>query len=166
MAAKYDLSSLAETNAVERTLGPTDAPIFVVDDSESERFFLMRAFRGSGIRNPVQFFESGAEVERYLEGAGKYSDRKLYPLPGIVFLDLQMPPPNGFEVLRWKESRGDLPRMLWVAMSNVNSVRTVNDAYTSGASTFLTKPLERGDIENLVGAFEEYWTRVALRGGV
>ena len=71
-----------------------------------------------------------------------------------------MPTPNGVEVLRWKEDRSDLPRILWVAMSNFTSVATINQAYEAGANTFLTKPLDGADIKNLVEAFEEFWTHV------
>jgi two-component system, response regulator len=76
----------------------------------------------------------------------------------MVFIDIQMPPPNGFEVLKWKQTQKNLPRILWVAMSNFNSVKTINDAYTAGASTFLNKPLDGADIKNLVQAFEEFWS--------
>ena len=133
------------------------AHILVADDSDSDRFFLLRAFTASGIKNPVRLLDTGAEVMLYLQGAGKYSDRQLYPFPRIIFIDLQMPPPNGFEVLRWKQTRPDLPRILWVAMSGDNSVRTINDAYNAGATPFLTKPLDAADIKNLVQAYEDYW---------
>jgi hypothetical protein len=43
-------------------------------------------------------------------------------------------------------------------MSNFNSVRTINEAYSAGATTFLTKPLDGADITNLVQAFEEFWS--------
>ena len=55
-----------------------------------------------------------------------------------------------------------LPRMLWVAMSNFNNVRTINQAYAAGASTFLTKPLDAADIRNLVQAFEDFRTLTSV----
>jgi CheY-like chemotaxis protein len=135
------------------------AVILVADDSEADRFFLLRTFKTSGLNNPVHFVNAGAEVIQYLNGEGKYADRNLYPLPGAIFLDLHMPPPNGFEVLRWKEKekRIGISSILWVAMSAFNSVRTINDAYTAGASTYLAKPLDAADIRNLIEAFEDYW---------
>ena len=151
-----------ETGAEPRpTRNRTLAPVLVVDDSESDRFFLMRAFSASGLKNPIHAIPTGDELIRYLTGAGKYSDRALYPMPRIVLLDIQMPAPNGLEVLQWKQDRADLPQMLWVAMSGFNSVSTINKAYQAGASTFLTKPLDAADIRNLVEAFEEFWSRLA-----
>jgi hypothetical protein len=47
---------------------------------------------------------------------------------------------------------------LWVAMSNFDVVKTINEAYAAGATTFLTKPLDSADVKNLIEAFDEYWT--------
>ena len=48
--------------------------------------------------------------------------------------------------------------MLWVAVSNFDGVKTINEAYAAGATTFLPKPLDAMYVRNLVNAFEEYWT--------
>lgn len=136
----------------------TGAPVLIADDSESDIFFLLRAFATSKVKNPVYVVRSGAEAIEYLAGRGKFSNRDRYPLPKIVFLDLKMPPPDGLEVLRWKEKHPGLPRMLWVAMSNFDIVKTINEAYATGATTFLTKPLDAADVKNLIEAFDEYWT--------
>ena len=133
-------------------------PVLVADDSESDIFFLLRAFSSSRVKNPVYVVRSGAEAIAYLAGEGKFSNRERFPIPSIVFLDLKMPPPDGLEVLRWKESQKHFPRMLWVAMSNFDVVKTINEAYAAGATTFLTKPLDGADVRNLIEAFEEYWT--------
>jgi DNA-binding NtrC family response regulator len=47
--------------------------------------------------------------------------------------------------------------MLWVAMSNFDAIKTINQAYASGATTFLTKPLDAEDIRHLIKSFDEYW---------
>jgi two-component system response regulator len=131
------------------------ALVLVADDSEEDRFFLMRAFAASGVKNPVHMLSSGAEVLDYMMGQGNFQNRAVYPLPKIVLLDLQMPHPNGFTVLRWSQSR-HLPPILWVAMSQFDTVRSINEAYAAGASTFLAKPLQADDIKNLVQAFEDF----------
>ena len=131
--------------------------VLIADDSESDRFFLLRAFSATGVKNPVRIVSSGAEVIRYLSGENEYADRRAYPFPKIVFLDLKMPPPSGLDVLRWKQDRTDLPRILWVAMSTFESIKTIDYAYKSGADTFLAKPLDPADIKNLIEAFNDFW---------
>lgn len=136
----------------------TGPSVLIADDSESDIFFLLRAFSASRVKNPVYVVRSGAEAMQYLSGEGKFANRDRFPLPKIVFLDLKMPAPDGLAVLRWKETRKELPRMLWVAMSNFDVVKTINEAYAAGATTFLTKPLDAADVKNLIEAFDQYWT--------
>ncbi len=141
-----------------RISAATGAPVLIADDSESDIFFLLRAFSASKVKNPVYVVRSGAEAIQYLAGEGKFANRERFPMPRVVFLDLRMPPPDGLEVLRWKADRTGLPRMLWVAMSNFDVVKTINEAYTAGATTFLAKPLDGADVRNLIQGFDEYWT--------
>jgi CheY-like chemotaxis protein len=153
-------NSLSQRNSdwLEGRVSVASGPsVLIADDSESDIFFLLRAFSASRVKNPVYVVRSGAEAIQYLTGEGKFSNRERFPLPKIVFLDLKMPPPDGLEVLRWKEGQ-KLPRMLWVAMSNFDVVKTINEAYAAGATTFLTKPLDAIDVKNLIEAFDEYWT--------
>jgi CheY-like chemotaxis protein len=131
--------------------------ILLADDSETDVFFLLRAFAASGVKNPIHVVRSGQEALDYLQGNGRFADRVRYPLPKIVFLDLSMPKIDGYEILDWKQTRPEFAKVLFVAMSNFDGTKSINRAYQSGASTFLSKPLDAGDIRNLVEAFEEFW---------
>jgi CheY-like chemotaxis protein len=155
-----DSKSLNQVNADWLASRQTDAcapAVLIADDSESDVFFILRAFSAAGVKNPVHVVRSGHETIDYLAGAGKYADRDRYPMPKIVFLDLKMPYPDGYEVLRWKNDRR-LNGILWVATSNFDGVKTINEAYAAGATTFLTKPLDGEDVRNLVEAFEDFVT--------
>jgi CheY-like chemotaxis protein len=159
-----DPKSLNKTNSAWLEGRARDASlpaVLIADDSESDVFFLLRALSTSGVKNPVHVVRSGNEAIDYLAGAGKFSDRERYPLPKIVFLDLKMPYPDGYEVLRWKNDRR-LNGILWVALSNFDGVKTINEAYAAGATTFLTKPLDRDDVLNLIEAFQEFVTATKL----
>lgn len=135
-------------------------PVLVADDSEVDIFFLLRALSASGVKNPVHVVRSGAEAIEFLSHAGRFADPAASPRPGIVFLDLMMPEVGGLDVLRWKQHRSELHGILWVALSNFDSVQTINQAYQAGANTFLSKPLDPEDIRNLVQAFEAYWSNI------
>jgi DNA-binding response OmpR family regulator len=43
-----------------------------------------------------------------LEGTGEYDDQQLYPLPGLVFLDLKLPFLHAFVVLAWIKKQDNL----------------------------------------------------------
>ena len=152
--------SLTEQNTdwlTRRSSQTSGASVLIAEDSEADIFFLLRAFAASGVKNPVHVVRTGSEAMQYLAGEGRYNDREKYPMPNIVLLDLKMPSPDGLEVLRWKAFRPDLQKILWVALSNFDGIKTINEAYIAGATTFLTKPLDAKDIQHLIEGFNDYW---------
>ena len=152
--------SLTEQNTdwlQRRSEESSGASVLIAEDSEADIFFLLRAFAASKVKNPVHVVRTGAEAIQYLSGEGKYSGRTRYPLPSIVLLDLKMPSPDGFEVLRWKQNRPEMQKILWVALSNFDGIKTINEAYAAGATTFLTKPLDGTDVQHLIEGFNDYW---------
>lgn len=152
--------SLTEQNAdwlERRSEQSFGASVLIAEDSEADIFFLLRAFAASKVKNPVHVVRTGSEAIQYLTGDGKYCARNRYPMPSIVLLDLKMPSPDGFEVLRWKRNRPDMEKILWVALSNFDGIKTINEAYAAGATTFLTKPLDGKDIQHLIEGFNDYW---------
>jgi len=145
---------------------PKGLPILIAEDSESDIYFLLRVMEEAGVVNPIFVVRDGTEALAYLSGTGRYSDRATYPVPGIVFLDLNMPGTDGFEILRWKRARPELNRTLTVAVSSYDGVYGINLAYETGADTFLSKPLSSEDVLNLISAFEEYWQLVHSPKGI
>jgi CheY-like chemotaxis protein len=133
--------------------------VLIVDDSDSDIFFLLRAFANSGVKNPIQVVRTGADAMAYLQGDGKFSDRVKFPFPCMVILDVHMPHPNGLEILRWKKNRPEFKKVLFVALSNFDNTKSVSDAYEAGAGTFLSKPLQAEDLRNLLLSFDDYWVR-------
>ena len=132
-------------------------PILIAEDSESDVFFMLRVMEQAGVLNPIFVVRDGNEALAYLQGTGKYADRAVYPIPGIVLLDLKMPGVDGFDILRWRRNAPQLQHTLVVAVSSFDGIYAINLAYETGADTFLSKPLSAEDILNLITAFENYW---------
>jgi CheY-like chemotaxis protein len=140
-----------------RSSESSGAAVLIAEDSEADIFFLLRAFAASQVKNPVHVVRTGSEVIQYLSGEGKCADRARYPIPSIILLDLKMPSTDGFEVLRRKQNRPEFKKILLVALSNFDGIKTINEAYSAGATTFLTKPLDGKDIQHLIEGFNDYW---------
>ena len=73
--------------------------LLIVDDSKEDLFFLTRAFQKHTSIYRIQTAVSGREAVAYIEGTGKYADRKAYEFPSYIVTDLKMPDGDGFEIL-------------------------------------------------------------------
>src|SRR3954451_2295758 len=79
--------------------------ILLVDDNPHDVVLIRLAFRKVGIIDAIHLVKDGAEAMRYIAGEGIYTDRRIFPPPTLVLLDLKMPGANGFEVLKWIRSQ-------------------------------------------------------------
>ena len=84
--------------------------MLLVEDSNDDVFFFKRALQRHPTIHLVGIAPDGDVAIAYLSGSGKYADRKQYPCPDVMVLDLKMPRRNGFDVLEWLKGRTARPR--------------------------------------------------------
>lgn len=75
--------------------------VLLVDDSETDRFFLQLALADSRCLKIIGEARDGLEAADYLSGAGQFSDRALHPFPHLLLLDFDMPHRDGAATLEW-----------------------------------------------------------------
>ena len=136
---------------------PHNRAILLIDDNPDDRFLLRRALVKSGIINPIHEADSGSAAIAYLNGDGKFADRTQFPFPGILLLDLNMPLIDGFGVLQWIRSKLAVQGLLVIVLSRLDELSQVNRAYALGANSFLTKPGNETDLQELIDSFRDYW---------
>ena len=131
--------------------------ILIAEDSEDDLILLKRAFHRAGVVNPIHVVRSGRETISYLKGNGKYADREAFPFPSVLLLDLNMPDGDGFEVLTWVRNKLDTSGLLVVVLTRMEEIKVISRAYALGANSFLTKPGNPEDLQELVNSFHGYW---------
>jgi CheY-like chemotaxis protein len=131
--------------------------ILLVEDNDDHVLLLRRAFKSLRMLNPLQVVRSGEEAIEYLGGIGRYLNRKEFPLPSLVLLDLKLKGIDGFDVLRWIRGQDGLRKLRVVVLSSSNLMSDVNEAYQLGANSFLTKPTDFEDLLQIMHAFQGYW---------
>src|SRR5882762_7638608 len=78
--------------------------VLLAEDSEDDGLLLEMAFGQLDRLRLLPRMADGAQTISYLQGEGKYSDRRHYPLPDLLLLDLKMPGVDGFQVLEWLQA--------------------------------------------------------------
>lgn len=133
--------------------------VLLIEDNPDDVWAFRRAFREIGWPSPLHVVEGGAQALEYLEGKGKYHNRHEFPLPTLVLVDLKMPGMDGFEVLKWIRAQPELSNLRVVVLTTSDEIRDVNRAYTLGANSFLTKPLNLPEFRNMLDAFITHWIK-------
>src|SRR5687767_6748512 len=116
--------------------------ILIAEDNPDYAMFLEGALRETGRAYPVHVVADGEEAISYLEGRGKYNDRKIFGFPAVLFLDLKMPGTDGFGVLRWMGKNPHYRVIPTLVLSSSVLEMDVKLAYGLGASAFLEKPAD------------------------
>src|SRR5436190_4921601 len=130
--------------------------ILLVDDNPHDVILIRLAFRKVGIIDTIQLAKDGAEAMRYINADDKYSDRRTYPPPTLVLLDLKMPGANGFEVLKWIRSNEAFENLVVVVMSGSRDDADIHRAYELGANSYLIKPTKFEDLVKMMESLKDY----------
>ncbi|HMC27346.1 MAG TPA: response regulator [Verrucomicrobiae bacterium] len=113
----------------------------IVDDSEDDRFFLERELTKALPRcSIVGIVRDGEAAVEYLNGAGPFANRALFPLPDVMLLDLKMPRMNGFDVLRWLRLQ-NLKELMVIVVSTSFLREDIQTAKALGAHDYVVKEL-------------------------
>jgi CheY-like chemotaxis protein len=131
--------------------------ILLVEDEENDATLVKMAFEKNDILNPVQWAKDGLDAIAYLNGEGIYADRKLYPFPEVLILDLKMPRMNGLELLAWIRDHPEFRVIPTIIMSSSRQEAYVAKAYHLGANTYMVKPSSFEELARMVKLAHEYW---------
>jgi CheY-like chemotaxis protein len=131
--------------------------LLLVEDNEHDVFLMRRALGQADIRNPVQVVSDGEQAIDYLAGNGDFNDRKTYPFPSLVLLDLKLPFKTGHDVLAWIRDEAKLDELVVVILTSSDEPADVNRAYKLGANSYLVKPASLAQLRDLARSFKWYW---------
>ena len=138
-----------------------EAALLVVEDDPDALLLLKRAFRKVALEAPIHVVMDGDAAVKYLAGEGLYADRRAYPLPCIILLNLKLPKRSGLEVLEWMRAQPhlrDIPVMI-VTTSDEESDR--RRATELGAKHYEIKPIDSGCLLGLARKVQKYTRTVS-----
>jgi CheY-like chemotaxis protein len=134
-------------------------PVLMLEDCENDVILTKAALRGLGINSPILSVSRVSEAIAYLEGASPYEDREKYPIPVVIFVDLNLPGVDGFQFLKWFGAHNMPHDTLVVVVTGAEDKMSFRRACALGAHSYLNKVALRKDLQRLVEEFPFYWTR-------
>ncbi len=141
------------------------ACILLVEDNRMEVELTLDAFRVARLAHRIEVAGNGKQALDYLFGAGAYAERRRYPLPDLILLDLKMPGVDGFEVLRRLKADSTLRRLPVVVLTSSSEEGDLAASYDIGANSYLVKPVSFKDFVDVVRRIDHYWLRLNVRPG-
>lgn len=136
---------------------PGDLKVLVVEDNPNDVFLLERAFSKGGPEVPLHFARDGQEALNYLKGVDRFADRKLYPLPTLLVLDLKLPGIDGFDIIKWVRKESELRDLRIVVLSSSNEPSDISRAHELGANAYHVKPNDPNALIGMVEGLKTYW---------
>jgi PAS domain S-box-containing protein len=108
----------------------SNRPVLVVDDDTVSRHVLIQALAGAELAHVA--VASGAEALRQLDTLD----------PALVLLDLVMPEPDGYDVLRAIRARAATRDLPVVVLTALEAHEEIARAFEAGADDFVRKPFK------------------------
>ena len=121
--------------------------VLIVDDCASARELLKSVIRGLGYKTVIQEASNGLEAIQCMQ----------FNLFNIIFLDIEMPGMDGFEVL--EKILAEIPNQFVVIVSANATLANVKKTIASGGKGFIVKPYT---IEKLKGVVDKFFSKNRL----
>ncbi|MGC2856775.1 response regulator [Novispirillum sp. DQ9] len=136
--------------------------ILLLEDEPADAYLIKLTLKENKVFCNVHHVEDGVEGLAFVRREGQYAD---VPRPDLILLDLNMPRMDGREFLREIKADSDLRSIPVLVLTTSSAERDIHESYMSGASGFVTKPVEMDRFSEIMRQIGDYWfVAVRLQG--
>jgi CheY-like chemotaxis protein len=135
--------------------------LLLLEDSTEDIFLFRRAVAKLGRSVGLHSVHNGIEAQQYLRGEERYTNRGDFPMPAVVFSDLQLPGMGGLQFLEWLRSDPILRALPCVIYSGSANPADVQAAYELGVTSFIVKPIDFADWVTRLEVVLKFWMEIA-----
>lgn len=134
-----------------------DKMILLVEDNPDDEELTLRALRKSKLTNDIAVARDGGEALEFLFCEGRYADRDPSHMPAVVLLDLKLPKLNGLDVLQRIRADERTKLIPVVILTSSSEDEDMINSYTSGANSYVRKPVAFSQFADAVSKLGLYW---------
>ncbi|MEO1213013.1 MAG: response regulator [Bacteroidota bacterium] len=128
--------------------------ILFIDDNEADFFLFEVLLKKRGIDRKITWLDNGELARDYLFRRGEYEGHGELQAD-IIFLDLNIPRIDGFELLRILRQHPQAEELSIIIHSSSSFQKDIETAYELGASLYLEKKIDVDEYEvNIARALE------------
>jgi CheY-like chemotaxis protein len=135
--------------------------LLLLEDSEEDVFLFERAVTKLGRDVTLKIVRNGAAAQRYLRGDEEYAARDTFPLPSVIFTDLQLPGMSGLQFLEWLRQEPAFRALPCVIYSGSANPSDVQSAYEAGVTSFILKPVDFTEWVRRLEVVLRFWMDIA-----
>ena len=136
--------------------------ILLVEDNPDDLELTLLALKRSNLCQDIVVARDGQEALDYLFGEGNYAQRDMREMPVITLLDLKLPKINGLEVLQRVRSDPRTGRLPVVILTSSDERGDLIASYSLGANSYVRKPVDFAQFNDVLRQLTLYWLRVNL----
>lgn len=150
---------LPVSSSIIKGLNKKEWNILLIEDSPEDDFLFRKAFDEieSDKIFHIKTCYNGVEGLSYLKELINTNSRN--NLPDLIFIDLNIPKKDGFELLREIKRDVELYFIPLIITTNSINAKEMFDCYKLQASGYLTKSFDIKEFTRKITATIEYWTR-------
>lgn len=141
-------------------MGNEPVEILLVEDNPADAELALHALQKSKMANHIQVLQDGAEALEFLFCRGAFANRSFVTPPRLVLLDLKLPKVDGLQVLREVKSDVRTRAIPIIILTSSKEDRDLVTSYTLGVNSYIQKPVNFKDFQEVVRQLGMYWLLV------
>jgi CheY-like chemotaxis protein len=138
--------------------------VLAAEDEETDRLILKLAFERAQVSCPLVMVRDGQEAIDYLAGKPPYQERLVYPVPGLLLLDLKMPRLTGFDVLEWLALNREFRNLPAIVFSSSSHESDIQKARLLGAKDYMVKTPSLSHLVSAIKSLCDRWLACGPNG--
>jgi CheY-like chemotaxis protein len=139
--------------------------VLYADQKDSDITLVRCAFERYGLANHLVTVAEGDEIIAYLSGKAQYADRKTFPLPALIILEIKLGRQTACDVVQWIRSQNELRKIPVVIFTSLEMPSDIQQAYYFGANSYVLKASDPREFKQQIHRMIDFWLKLNVTEG-